>query len=206
MIFTPLAHDFQVQFFSGCVDPMTCRNGILCGMHPCEGIWIFRGSVQTKSAMAYYGGPFGFNTPASLFPVGNTKVTGGYKWNCKPVNGSTKCQGQLDFPWHKPGWTDVDTNFTNWLLHVANGFHSETDNANPVTGKACFVRSSHSDVHVRLDSNCLPVHHEVGGEPVETYTYMDDAYLTMLNSDTKWSRDNGIVELIPIAVVTVVDS
>lgn len=37
--------------------------------------------------------------------------------------------------------------------------------------------------------------------PQETHTYVDEPYLESLRSSCGWSRDNGIIELIPIAVV-----
>lgn len=32
-------------------------------------------------------------------------------------------------------------------------------------------------------------------------TYVDEAYIRSLQEDCSWSRDNGVIELIPIAVV-----
>jgi hypothetical protein len=38
---------------------------------------------------------------------------------------------------------------------------------------------------------------------VETHTYIDESYISSIQEDCHWSRDNGIIELIPIAVVEV---
>jgi hypothetical protein len=35
----------------------------------------------------------------------------------------------------------------------------------------------------------------------EAHTYVDESYLESLRVDCGWNRDNGIIELIPIAVV-----
>jgi hypothetical protein len=40
----------------------------------------------------------------------------------------------------------------------------------------------------------------------ETYTYMDEEYLRVLQTYMRWNRDNGIIELMPIAVVYQGDS
>jgi hypothetical protein len=40
----------------------------------------------------------------------------------------------------------------------------------------------------------------------ETYTYMDEEYLRSLQAYMHWNRDNGIIELMPIAVVYQGDS
>lgn len=48
--------DGQVAFMNKCVGTMSCRNGILCSMHPSEGVWLFKGPLQTSSSMTIYGG------------------------------------------------------------------------------------------------------------------------------------------------------
>lgn len=43
---------------------------------------------------------------------------------------------------------------------------------------------------------------KIGSLPAEeTHTYVDEPYLESLRGSCGWSRDNGIIELIPIAVV-----
>lgn len=42
--------------------------------------------------------------------------------------------------------------------------------------------------------------------PQERYTYMDEEYLRSLQDHALWNRDNGIIELMPIAVVYQGDS
>lgn len=37
--------------------------------------------------------------------------------------------------------------------------------------------------------------------PVDRYTYIDEEYLNCQQTHMSWNRDNGIIELMPIAVV-----
>lgn len=46
---------------------------------------------------------------------------------------------------------------------------------------------------------------EAQNHPV-AYTYMDEEYLRCLQTHASWNRDNGIIELMPIAVVYQGDS
>jgi hypothetical protein len=41
---------------------------------------------------------------------------------------------------------------------------------------------------------------------VDKYTYMDEIFMNSQQQHMKWSRDNGIIELMPIAVVYQTDS
>lgn len=68
----------QVSVLNRCMDTMSCKNGILCGMHPSEGVWLFKGPVQTNSSMTLYGGPFGGR--GSTFPVSTNRNHANYSW------------------------------------------------------------------------------------------------------------------------------
>lgn len=81
----------HVCVMNRCIDTMSCRNGILCGMHPSEGVWLFKGPVQTNSSMTLYGGPFGGR--GSTFPVSTNRNHGNYSWRSKPVQDSPVCKG-----------------------------------------------------------------------------------------------------------------
>lgn len=48
--------DGRIAFMNKCVETMSCRNGVLCSMHPSEGVWLFKGPLQTNSSMTIYGG------------------------------------------------------------------------------------------------------------------------------------------------------
>lgn len=64
-------------------------------------------------------------------------------------------------------------------------------------GAPCFVASRDGSAVCRVDNQGQPV----GSCDGERYTYIDEAYLAMLQEDSAWARDNGIIELMPIAVV-----
>ena len=62
---------------------------------------------------------------------------------------------------------------------------------------------------------CLVLQVDRTGNPVDMmhtcsqncgYTYMDEEYLRCLQTHAGWNRDNGIIELMPIAVVYQGDS
>ena len=38
-------------------------------------------------------------------------------------------------------------------------------------------------------------------EGTQSYTYMDEEYLRCMQAHMGWNRDNGIIDLMPIAVV-----
>lgn len=85
----------RASYFSNCVSTLSCRNGILCAMHPNEGVWLFKGAPCTKAALQY-GGPFGRNETMTTFPV-NTSPVGSNTWNTKAVPGSPVAQGKACF-------------------------------------------------------------------------------------------------------------
>lgn len=49
-------------------------------MHPSEGVWLFKGPVQTSSALSMYGGTFGVGASGAGFPVSTTKIHQNYSW------------------------------------------------------------------------------------------------------------------------------
>jgi hypothetical protein len=59
-----------VAVYSGCVDTTRNMNGILCAMHPSEGMWLFRGSSRGNS----YGSMFGSHCTAGVFPTSAPRV------------------------------------------------------------------------------------------------------------------------------------
>ena len=148
----------RVSYFSNCVDTLCCRNGILCGMHHSEGVWLFKGPVATNTTMMHYGGPFGNSDLQTSFPVSMCPFRSNYTWNSRSVPGS----------------------------QVA-------------LGKPCFVTSTDCSAIARLDRNANLIEAPV----TDKYTYIDEAYTKMLEDDCKWNRDNGIVQLMPLAVVAV---
>lgn len=67
-----------------------------------------------------------------------------------------------------------------------------------------FVDSRDNDCisFIDQDSNLLPIDKKNSNR----YTYIDESMMNSLHNVNGWSRDNGIVELIPIAVVCKVDN
>lgn len=150
----------RASYFSNCTDTLSCKNGILCSMHPSEGVWLFKGPVATHTTMMHYGGPFGREDLQTSFPVSMSPLRQNYTWNCRSVPGSQFAQG-----------------------------------------KPCFVTSTDCTAVARLDRNANLIEAGV----TDRHTYIDEAYTKMLEDDCMWNRDNGIVELMPIAVVVVQD-
>jgi len=148
-------NDNGISFMSKCVDTSGCKNGIVCNMHPSEGVWLFRGPVKTNSAMSYYGGAFGSSEKQTSFPISTCRVRPNYNWTCKSVPGAEVCQGS-----------------------------------------PCFINSKDDSSVVRIDSSG-----NVVSQVNAKYTYVDETYTRMLMEESMWTRDNGIVELLPIAVV-----
>ena len=62
---------------------------------------------------------------------------------------------------------------------------------------ACHVENRPSSNIAKVDSKG----NSVERESVESYTYMDEEYLRCLQLNMGWNRDNGIIELMPSAVV-----
>lgn len=80
----------QVIITNGCTDPRLSSNGVLCSMHPTEGVWLFRGPAVTKNEMMNYGGTFGHsNTLSPLgFPTCTSSSSDNYSFKYKAPTGS----------------------------------------------------------------------------------------------------------------------
>lgn len=177
----------RVTVYNKCANPLSCTNGIICTMHPSEGVWVFKGPMQTKSGMSLYGGPFGEKSPSKVFPVCTSKVHGNYSWRSKPVQGSPVCTGSpCIIPVHDRGCTiQVDKDCRVTLDAGSNGIPEDLVS---VAGS--------------LPSTATRVVGGAGKKRLQDlYTYIDEGHLRGLQEDTGWSRENGVVELIPIAVV-----
>ena len=71
-------------------------------------------------------------------------------------------------------------------------------------GVACSVENRPIFSIAKVDRTGTPV--EVHQQTSCLYTYMDEEYLRCLQMHAGWNRDNGIIELMPIAVVYQGDS
>lgn len=58
-----------VSFFSSAVDTTTIQNGLVCQMHPSEGVWIFRGEQRNSAKPLSFGSMFGSYAQCGLFPT-----------------------------------------------------------------------------------------------------------------------------------------
>lgn len=68
-------------------------------------------------------------------------------------------------------------------------------------GKVCTIKSKDSSAVYRVDNyaNVIEGPHE------DAYTYIDEEYRKSLETDCCWNRDNGHIELMPLAVVVAND-
>ena len=55
----------NIAIYNGCVDTTKNMNGILCNMHPSEGVWLFRGNARGSC----YGSMYGDHYNCGVFPV-----------------------------------------------------------------------------------------------------------------------------------------
>lgn len=55
----------QIAVYNNCIDTTKNINGILCNMHPTEGVWLFKGSHKGSC----YGSMFGHQSQCGVFPV-----------------------------------------------------------------------------------------------------------------------------------------
>lgn len=70
-----LEHDFcktdkRVSVHNSCMDTTKNMNGILCNMHPSEGVWLFRGSYRNNC----FGSMFGDYGTCGIFPTSAPKI------------------------------------------------------------------------------------------------------------------------------------
>jgi hypothetical protein len=151
----------KYSLLNKCVQTSTSRNGILFNMHAAEGIWIFKGPLQTSLTSMPYGGSFGNRNHSTCFPICTHMLHANYSWSCTPVKSS------------------------------------------PCVGKPCIVMPHVSPAVCYINEQCQELqlqssikHH------TNKSTYVDECYVNNLQNTHEWNRDNGIVELIPIAVIS----
>jgi hypothetical protein len=83
----------KYSLLNKCVQTSTSRNGILFNMHAAEGVWIFKGPLQTSSTSIPYGGSFGNRNHSTCFPTCTHMLHANYSWSCTPVK-SSPCVGK----------------------------------------------------------------------------------------------------------------
>ena len=62
--------DGKVTVHNACTDTTKNMNGIVCNMHPSEGVWLFRGACRGGG----FGSMFGDKAVCGAFPVTSPKV------------------------------------------------------------------------------------------------------------------------------------
>lgn len=62
--------DGRVAVYNLCADTTRNMNGIVCNMHPSEGIWLFRGSPRGPC----YGSMFGSHKVCGMFPTSSPRI------------------------------------------------------------------------------------------------------------------------------------
>ena len=148
-------------------------------------MWLFKGPIQTSSAMQVYGGSFGAASKGHAFPVSSARY----------------------LPRICPSFLSANLTPKQSRVHDAYSWKSKAISGSPVCqGTPCIVSSKVSPCVAKIATNGA-----VGGKTssgskgpcVESHTYVDEAYITSIQEDCHWSRDNGIIELIPIAVVEI---
>jgi hypothetical protein len=146
--------DGMVSVLNNCVDTTRSNNGIMCNLHPSEGVWLFKGPLKTNSAMTHYGDSFGSEQLQTSFPTATHIINGSYSWKS----------------------------------------NSKFETCNRSMGK---TTSKDSDSVARINSQG-----EICARDSSTYHYtcIDESMMASLQL-SKWKRDNGVAELIPIAVI-----
>lgn len=70
-----LEHDIakkldKICVYNGCIDTTKNMNGILCNMHPSEGVWLFKGAHKVAS----FGSMFGDYSVCGTFPLNAPRI------------------------------------------------------------------------------------------------------------------------------------
>ena len=97
-----LTHDIvkgsngNVQVLNHCVDTTRVQNGILCKMHPNEGLWIFRGSQRSNSHNVF-GGMFGDTRTCGSMPTHTFQTDDPQHQTIANTNASGKRERYLHF-------------------------------------------------------------------------------------------------------------
>jgi hypothetical protein len=76
-IYNDLQYDSKrntVTLYNHCCNTTKSKNGILCCMHPSEGVWLFRGPPQTNHGFAIYGNHWGDVHCKVPFPTNTFRV------------------------------------------------------------------------------------------------------------------------------------
>lgn len=64
----------HASVFNNVVDTTTSRNGIICPMHPSEGVWVFRGPMRSSAGSSSLGSGWGDQRECGIFPGGAFQI------------------------------------------------------------------------------------------------------------------------------------
>jgi hypothetical protein len=67
-----------VSYYNAAIDTTSIQNGIVCHMHPGEGVWIFRGEQRSSTKSLAFGSLFGNYAQCGLFPTRCPSYIQGY--------------------------------------------------------------------------------------------------------------------------------
>lgn len=204
--------DGRISVFSKCMDTTRIENGMLCSMHPSEGFWLFKvtlccylceyfrlscifwgsqGAQRTNSSLHCYGGPFGTEAAQTSLSTCMHKMHSNYSWRSKPVPSSSVC--------NRPVACSVESRNNN----PGSGSLAKVECLFAVLIVCCFgSKCVWGCEQVDFKGSVMPT----SETHVERYTYMDEDYIRSQQEVMLWNRDNGIIELMPIAVVYQGDS
>jgi hypothetical protein len=60
----------QLAVYNSCIDTTRNMNGMLCNMHPSEGVWLFKGAHKA----ACFGSMYGDHAACGVFPINAPKI------------------------------------------------------------------------------------------------------------------------------------
>lgn len=60
----------DLAVYNGCIDTTRNMNGMLCNMHPSEGVWLFKGAHKA----ACFGSMYGDHSVCGVFPINAPKI------------------------------------------------------------------------------------------------------------------------------------
>lgn len=206
----------QVVAYNSCTGVAHIQNGVLCAMHPSEGFWIFQGvhNRSTYSNNTSFGKGWSKH-PEIAMPTSVLHLTPQQDAQKGRVVHNTPLGGQPGVPGHAGSRTGQSAGLFQDALAggvqgtMAGGF---TGNAPEIQKKAeqvqkrtsqgaccplATVTSSDAPFIIRIN----PITQErVASRKNARYQKLDHAALNFIADTMGWSRERGVVELMPLVV------
>jgi hypothetical protein len=190
---------------------------------------LFQGSTRHNSSLSHYGGPFGDEGQQTCMPSCMSRMHGNYSWTSKAVPGAEVCNrddpcsvlhrkssnvAKLDRTGQvvESGLTAMESAVVQHGGRAPDSVPKGGGGGGSVCSmiSACYINSSgHHGNRAGPAASSAAGGGGGGGGGASSfgssvhgrYTYIDEEYLRCLQSQMLWDRDNGIVHLMPIAVV-----